>query len=355
MREKLLVLTILFLSFSFISFAQLVDDGYTSDIHEKHSAKAVFSKVEVPYEEEDANTFTNEFSYGDPVYGRLYWYPGLNNIYDKNGWSGDYGYFYYKEIYLNDELIVSYYEETENGGRTTLPFCMYPASDDDYRWSDGRVLSWNFEKMKVGTNELKIKLYPYEVNNKEKGELLSSGIFNFAINQASVEKASNYVFTGLKTTWSSGDDIWNEWKILVAGKSGRISTQWQDDANKWEYYIGMRKGEIETVFSDDFTKFELSADGVNIDMRRTFSSDWSKWDISDGTVKLELKTAWSSGDDRWTEWDLSGSAGSMKIKTSWSSGDDKWKEWSINDNLSGVSPELKMAAIFLAMFNACLL
>jgi hypothetical protein len=354
MKMRILLFALINILFVSISFAQSEDDGYTSDIHEKYNSKIVFSKSEVLYQQEDINTFTSDFSYGDPVYGRAYWYPGLNNIYEKLGWSGESGYFYLKEVYLNDKLIVSYYEETENGGRTTLPICLQVADDDYYEWSDKRILPLNYEYMKEGKNIIKMDIYPYNVETKEKGTLMSSGTFSFIINKESIISAGNYIFTGLKTKWSSGDDIWNEWDLYVQGKNAKLTTQWKGEIDKWDFYIGMRSGEIETVFSGDYTKFELTTNDVKVTMKRTFSSDWNRWEISDGNLDLDLRTTWSSGDDMWKEWDLKGNGGSMKIKTSWSSGDDIWKEWKINDNLNA-SPELKMAAVFIVMFNSCLL
>lgn len=349
--KKTFFLFVLMLCVSTLNvFSQLEDDGYTSDIHEKFVSKTVFSKSEVLYQEEDEGSFVNEFSYGDPIYGRMYWYPGINNIYDKNGWSNEFGYFYFKEILVNGKTVFAYYDETENCGRTTLPICLNPISDDNYHWNDRNFISNATEFMTAGTNEIEVILYPYDIEKKQKGDKISSGKFQFNITAEQIKAASNYEFSGFKTRWSSGDEIWNKWEVYVAGGEGGIETTWKNESDRWEFSVGSHSGEIKTVFSGDYSRFELSSDEAEVTMKRTFSNDWTRWEISDGTTKLELKTSWSSGDDIWKEWDLTGN-GKMNIKTSWSSGDDIWKEWAISDNLVA-SPELKMAAIFLVIFNA---
>lgn len=351
MNKILIVLSLCIFFLSGQVNAQMKDDGYSGDTHKRYNAKTVFSSSEIVYQEENEALFQTEFTYGDPLYARIYWYPGLNNIYDLYGWSSAKGYYYFKEIYINDDLIVSNFEICDKGGCTTMPLCLNLADGDSKKWIDSDFLDRNYYLMKVGNNTVTIKIYPYNVFTKDKGELLSIGSFNVKMEKEDIISAGNYYFKEMKTYFSSGDDIWNEWKMSVNNKNGRLFTTKKSDKNNWEYIIGYCTGEISTLNTGDFSSFELKSGEKVVQMKYGESNSWNTWTISDAHHSIDLGASIQDGSENWNEWMVQSEFGSLKMKTSYTIGDNLWKEWEIRDELH-VSTELKMAAIFLVIFNS---
>lgn len=344
---------ILILSMSLISsfgqiYAQFRDDGYSSEIHKKYNAKIVFSTNEIIYQNENEAMFTNEFKYQDPIYGRMYWYPGLNNIYDRYGWIPQYGYFYQMEIYLNDELISTNYHECNKGGCTTMPLCLNPAKGDNRNWLYASFMAKNFYQMKAGVNTVTIKVYPYNKRTKEIGEIISSGSFNIYLTKENISGSENFYFKELKTYFTSGKDLWNEWKISINDKYGRLKTIEKGNKNHWEYIFGYSSGTISTVNENDFSSFELKSGDISILMKQQMDDAKFLWIIDYDENEFYLSTV--NIGEGWKNWVIEAPEGKISFKTGWSIGDDLWKDWVIEDELH-TRAEVKMAAAFIVMIN----
>lgn len=351
MKKILLLLSLCLYFFIGHSFAQMRDDGYSGKIHRKYNSKTVFSSKEIIYQEEDESSFSNDFNFSDAVYGRIYWYPGLNNTYDMYGWSSVKGYYFQKEIYLNDELISTQIEECNRGGCTTMPICLKPEKGDHRPWTNANTLQKHYYLMKAGVNSVRVEVFPYNVRMEEKGEMMSSGTFNIVISKEEIANSSNYYFKNIKTYWNSGEDVWNEWKIVVNDKNGRLNTSEKGNKNNWKYIFGYCNGKIYTQIEDDFSSFELKSGDILVRMNLSDESLHNVWVINSGDVMIELKANQNSEENTFHSWTVSSDKGKMTINTTWSGKDDSWTDWTIEDDLYA-GAEVKMAIIFLVVFNS---
>lgn len=349
----MLSIILMLCAFTNNSIAQdkLPDDGFSSESHRKNVGSIVFSKALIEYQKENPDAYTREFNYGEPIYGRYYWSEGLNNIFLKAGIDTTKGYNLMCEMKANGKEFYSYLF-TRTGTNTTCPLCFYPAESDTYPWKEMLIIYYNLTELSVGKNDFTITLYPYDLKAEKPGDALCSGSFSLNVDDASLKRANQYIFTGLKTTWSSGDDSWSEWNIYLDGKSGVLKTKWSRDKSEWVYEVGKTNGNIKTTWSNNFTEWTVSTPDGTIGIKQTWSNDWKEWTIRSADETLTVKTTWS-GDDAWKEWDVRGSGGTMKIKTRWS-GDDAWREWSVYDNMASTDAHLKMAAVFITMFASSL-
>ncbi|MBN2891664.1 MAG: hypothetical protein JXL97_07345 [Bacteroidales bacterium] len=348
MKHVFFIFLVVFLGMNLFSQENIVDDGFSSDFHKTNTGKILFSPTEVLFQQENLNSYTNEFNWGDPIYGRLFWSEGLNKIYQKNGWSTEEDYIYQIVFTLNGKLLDSYIWNTK-GERTTKPICLYPDENDYYEWDYKNVLNYYLSKFSTGKNTVKIEFFAYDFMNQKRGELLCEGSFNLNVKQEQINLAKQFIFTNIETRWSSGN-AWNEWNIYLNNKSGSLKTQWSDDKSKWNFSLTGINGTINTKWTDDFSSWTLVSDNETVEIKQKWSNDWKQWEISDGSSTLNVKTKWSS-DDSWDEWEVSGNKGTISVKTKWSSGDDKWQKWQITDNMPTEKAELKMAAIFICIFN----
>ncbi|PLW92185.1 MAG: hypothetical protein C0592_12120 [Marinilabiliales bacterium] len=345
--KKILILSMsLFFCFGHVH-AQLRDDGYSGEIHKKYNSKVVFSNDEIVYQDENETMFQTEFSYEEPIYGRMYWYPGLNNIYDFYGWQALKGYYYQMEIYLNDELLSSDHHECNRGGCTTMPLCLNPVEGDDRGWLYSGFLSKNYYHMKAGVNTITVKVYPYNIRTEEIGELISSGSFTINLTKENISSSGNYYFNGLKTYFTSGDGLWNVWKVSVNDKYGELNTIHKGEKDRWEYIFGYCSGTISTIIEGDFSSFELKSGDISILMKQETKESNLSWVISNGDHEYYLRMEVIDGAKVWS---VVAKEGKITFKTTWSIGEDVWKDWIIEDELH-VGAEVKMAATFLVMIN----
>ena len=339
--------------FSFVGgFSQVLsDDGISSTYHKKYMGKGIFSKTEILFKKENLNTLTSSFTWGDPIYSRMYWAHGINSVYKSNGWKVPTDTYRYKVFfYANGDLISSEIMQTK-GERTSTPMCLYRASNDSYDWGkEMHVLKNNLGKLKAGNNSIKIEICAFTHEGEKTSQAISTASFNLYISATELKKAGNITFSKIKTKWSSSSDAWKEWTITTSKGEGSLKSTW-GKTDEWDYSVGNISGKIKTKWSNDYTEWTLTGGDKTVTMKQQWSNNWKEWNISEGSKTLTLKTTWSSSAKAWQEWDVSGN-GTMNIKTSWSSSDKAWQEWNITDDMKSVSPELKMAAIFIVIYQA---
>lgn len=182
----------------------------------------------------------------------------------------------------------------------------------------------------------------------------------------SIASNAQHYFTGIASRWS--DDL-SEWNIYTwtseqeeafqAGEeidpdeveaTGSLRVRWQmrDDWNTWDYNIGEDRGYIRTLFNNRPDQWEVV--GFNdevITIRQLWKGDLREWRITNNTMQLTLKARWGNRLDEWVVREAS--YGDFRIYTSWE-GDPR--DWTIVDELNEeVSTSMKMALIFLAVFN----
>lgn len=170
-------------------------------------------------------------------------------------------------------------------------------------------------------------------------------------------------FTGVVSKWS---DEFTEWDLYTypevaeeeealeaeeLAPSGTFIMRWQSrgDWNTWDYTLNDQRGYIRTLFTDDPGKWELvGPQNEVITFRQIWANDHREWRVTDNRSQLTFKTKWGN---RMDEWMVRGeSHGSFDLYTSWE-GDPR--EWEIVDELDEeISTEMKLAMIFIAVFNS---
>ncbi len=330
---------------------KLPDDGVTSDSHKANMGKIVFSKTQILFQEENASTFVNSFTWGDPIYGRFYWDEGLNNAYQSEGFDSTNGFYVLVEMQANGSPFYSYYVDRK-GRNTTFPLCYYPSNDDDYQWIERLIIYYNLDKLIAGENKFDITLSPYNKASDKKGAALCTGSFTLNLDEKSLLASKQFIFTGFQTKWASGDNSWEEWNLYLSGKSGSLNTKWSGDKGEWNYSVGIYSGSIKTKWSNSYGEWVVTTGSGTLSINQKWSNDSKEWTVSSADENFTVKTTWS-GDDAWKEWDVVGPNGTMKVQTKWS-GDDAWKEWTVNDNMPNANVHMKMAAVFICMFAGVL-
>ena len=339
MKQLILSSFLLILVSTMFAQNKLPDDGISSETHKKNIGKTLFSKTEVLFKKENLNTWTTNFNWGDPIYARMYWAEGLNNIYLKNGWSkpmDTYRYvlrFYFNGKYVAEKIVQS------SGERTSLPLCLYPAKSDSYDWSEMHILANNLGKFKNGSNKVKVEVCAYVRSKNLRSEPISSGEFYLNVAQKLIEESNQLSFKGIKSKWGK----WDEWIIYTSNSDGALKSKW-GGKDEWTYNAGEISGSIKATWGK-FDEWDLKTASNTVKLK----TKWDKmdeWVISDKNSTLNMKTKWGKYD----EWDVSGKKGTMYVKVKWS-GDNGWLEWKVEDNMKAEKPELKMAALFIAIFQ----
>jgi hypothetical protein len=347
---KKLTVTLVLLIYALTIFAQkLPDNGISSETHRKNIGKTIFSKTEVLFKKENLNTWTNSFNWGDPIYARMYWGEGINNIYKKEAWAKPADtYRYVLRFYANGKYFAKMVFQTE-GERTSLPLCLYPASYDTYDWGEMKILENYLNTFKVGKNTIKVEVCAYNRSKNLRSKPISSGTFTLNITKQQMDKARSIKFYGIKTAWSN-ENAWKEWELSTSWGNCKIKSTW-DKLDEWEYSLDNITGKIKTVWSGKYTEWELTGTYGTIKMKQKWSNNWKEWEISDASKTVELKTTWNNS-NAWQEWELKSDKGTMKIKVKWSNTKNAWQEWEITDNMRLENTELKLAAVFMVIFHA---
>lgn len=347
---KKLILTLAILISTLIMFAQntLPDDGISNETHRKNIGKVLFSKTEVLFNKESLNKWTNTFNWGDPIYARMYWSEGINNIYQKNNWQKPSDtYRYVLRFYANGKLFKEHIVQT-SGGRTSLPLCLYPDPKDTYQWGEMNILSNNLNKFKAGNNIIKVELCAYNRSNNKRSDPVSSGTFTLNVPASKINKANQISFTKIETRYL-GNDEWNEWKINTNKGNGTLISEWKRK-DQWTFTLSGIKGKIETRNRNDYTSWIVSSNSANILIEQRYRNDWKIWTITQGNNKLKVETRFNSGNDIWQQWIVTGNSGKMSINTRYRD-KDAWKQWVITDNMPNEKAEMKMAAVFIIIFQ----
>jgi len=346
MKQLILTFNLLIMA-TFIFAQKMPDKGISSETHKNNIGKTLFSKTEVLFKKEHLNKWTTSFNWGDPIYARMYWGEGLNNIYQKNGWAKPYDtYRYILQFYANGKLIDDFVVKSD-GGRTSLPLCLYPDKSDTYKWGEMNILADNLGKLKPGINNMRVEIRAFTRDGNKTSEVLSSGSFTLNVPAEAIKKAVQIKISGIETRFQS-DDSWNDWKISTNKGSGSLKSEWKH-LDDWTFKLGGISGSIKTRSKNDFTAWVLETSGTTVKIERRFTNDWKVWTITQGNHSITVEPRFKSGNDIWQEWKVSGGSGSMNIKTRFRSG-DAWKQWVITDNMPAESAEMKMAAIFIVIY-----
>ncbi len=228
--------------------------------------------------------------------------------------------------------------------------CLYPDKSDTYDWGEKDILSENLGILKPGENKIKVEVCAYTRDGNIRSEPLSSGTFSLFVTKEDIGVANKISFSKIETRYPSSND-WNDWVISTSNGKGELKSQWSNKA-EWTFKINNINGTIKTRFRDDFTNWILEYNGKKVFIEQRFSNDWKTWIITEGNAKITVETRYQSGNDAWTEWKVTDDNDTMTIKTHFYSSDGRWKVWDITDNMSNASTEQKMAAIFIAIFQA---
>ena len=319
---------------------QLPDDGITSEFHKKYMGKGIFSKTEILFGKENQNQLTNKFNWGDPIYGRLYWDKGINNYYLENGWKKpEDTYRYLMRIFVNGNFVGETKYQTD-GKRTSVPVCFSPAPGDTYDWSEKNIINKYFGYLDAGDNEIRIEICPYNRNKEIRSDAVSSAGFHLNISKSQLMNKLKTRFYSIETENPNNSDAWKKWKIDTGNGKVTLEVIW-DNIDNWKYDFGSFSGEIKR--NND--EWELEGKFGNI----TIQKGWDKgWKLVSGMKTYEITPAYSRID----EWNFQTGKGKLNINTSTiSSNKDAWKKWNISDDMRDENPELKLGAIFIAIYT----
>ncbi len=346
MKNLIFTSFLLILATSILAQTKLPDNGISSEIHKNNIGKTLFSKTEVLFKKDNLNKWTNTFNWGDPIYARMYWGEGINNIYQKEGWTKPADtYRYVLRFYANGKYFDRKVFQTE-GERTSVPLCLYPDPSDTYDWDEMKILENSLNTFKIGKNTIKVELCALNRDKNLRSKVVSSGTFTLNISKQQMEKARSIRFFSAKTKWSSDKNPWREWVLSTSWGDGSIKSTW-DKYDEWDYSIGNISGKIKLPWSNKYTEWELDGKYGKIKMIQKWSNNW---EISDGNKTGSLKTTWDN-DHSWQQWDFESDKGTMKIQVKWSNNKNAWQEWEITDNMHLENPEMKLAAIFIVLFH----
>jgi hypothetical protein len=170
------------------------------------------------------------------------------------------------------------------------------------------------------------------------------------------------VFTTVETQWNDSFVAWNLYSTEPADStepepeellSGEFKLRWlpmREDWTEWEYQLGTERGTIRQRWKNDKTQWELRGyNGQVISVRSIWGpNDLTEWRVSDNNIALELRSRWKNQLDEWTVKDQR--YGSFYLYTL---RQQDTRAWAINDDLKAtVSPEMKLALVFLTVFHS---
>ncbi len=311
----------------------------------------------ISYQAENASEFVGSFAWGDPIYGRVYFEKGLNNEYADAGWKADGYYYSFKEIYLNDNLMYSYWEK-EKPNYTTRPMCFSVNSEDTYIWSDMKVLASYLEIFNPGDNKITVKYYAYNYATEVKGKLLGTGSFTISVPAQEITKAKQTTFVWAKVKDQYADYLWGQYVMGVVDKESQLYTKTVGDANNWYFYYGVKTAEIFTTTKGNFNQFKLVSGDYTVTMTAGSENGFQTWTVNDGSKTIKVTTSkidystdhYAAG--TWREWLLSGDAGTMSVAVTSNSMENAWMDWVINDEMPNEKGMLKMAAVFCCIISS---
>ncbi len=159
-------------------------------------------------------------------------------------------------------------------------------------------------------------------------------------------------FQGIQTVWS-GQDAWKSWRISTNSGQGSLGTVWTNNPTSWNFEIGNINGKIQQKWSGSDNSWEVITNNLDVSIDQQWSNDWHSWEIKTNNGKFDfvIHTIWS-GQDAWKSWEMTSmNQGNLKIKTVWSD-DSAWQSWDIEDHMEQVPAAVKMAAIFIVIYNS---
>ncbi len=150
---------------------------------------------------------------------------------------------------------------------------------------------------------------------------------------------NNISFAQSGTIKTNTSESWNNWIV----DDGKIRTYTSEDWDHWQYTIGGESGNIKTYTSKDWDYWEV--DGGKIKIKTYTSEDWDYWEGTGNGIQIKIKTYTS---EDWDHWKVSGDVvASMKTYTS-----EDWDHWEVSGNLSGLTPPVKAAILFIPIFTS---
>jgi hypothetical protein len=170
------------------------------------------------------------------------------------------------------------------------------------------------------------------------------------------------IFTTVETQWNDSFVAWNLYSTESADStepepeellSGEFKLRWlpvREDWTEWEYQLGTERGTIRQRWKNDKTQWELRGyNGQIVTIRSIWGpNDLTEWRVSDNKVTLELRSRWKNQLDEWTVKDQR--HGSFYLYTL---RQQDTRAWAIDDDLKDtVSPEMKLALVFLTVFHS---
>lgn len=178
-----------------------------------------------------------------------------------------------------------------------------------------------------------------------KSSFLNNTIFTFLCCISFIGVATAQQIVGLNAVWS--DDI-TDWRIFVDDFEGTLDVVWQGNLTEWRYTIDDEtSGTIRLKWKDDPSNWEIRGnDGSLITARTIWPNSLREWRLTDNSKSIELKPRWGNNNHEWLM--QSRSYGEFYIYQNWE-GDPR--EWTVEDETEDLSPHMKMALLFLSMFQ----
>ncbi len=150
------------------------------------------------------------------------------------------------------------------------------------------------------------------------------------------------------------DDSATEWKLYGWDNDGediegelRIKWGLRNDFSEWiadynEQYITIRQ-----KYNNDNTRWELRSDsGIIIDIKSKWRGDNTEWTISSGDQKIKWHSEYRNDLNLWYFEDEN--IGYMEMIT-YENNDSR--DWEIIDNAATITDEMKIAALFITLYN----
>ena len=167
-----------------------------------------------------------------------------------------------------------------------------------------------------------------------------------------IQSALSQTLTAFNARW---DDEFTEWDIYTddEDEQGEFKMTWQlkNDWTKWNFTFGDVFGKAVMPYQNDKSVWEFRSFGEVVTCRTAWRGDFSEWKITNNDITLVLKTRLANDPN---EWILGNDDhGIFAIYTAY---EQDPRDWEIVDKLNEeVSLTMKMALVFIAVYNSCLL
>jgi hypothetical protein len=184
-------------------------------------------------------------------------------------------------------------------------------------------------------------------------------LFLLVLSAAVPGAAFTQPLSSLSTRWS---DSFVEWSLYAYTSDdpedreeeefGELKLRWlnvRNDWTEWDYEFGGERGTIRRKWKDDPSQWELRGyNGHIVSLRTAWTKDYSEWRVTDNSITLVIRSRYTTTFDEWVVQDQT--YGRFSLYT-FRRGDPR--DWAIEDGLSDeISPEMRLALAFIAVFNS---